>query len=361
MPEKSYKYYPYGLQTANSWTRENATGNNYLANGGTELNNTSQLYDLDYRNYDPILGRMNQVDPMADSYSSLTPYNFAFNDPVTFNDPSGADPFSREDYWTELSIQNRAYANNYIHQQPSGMIGGSSGSLFDQTWSGGFNGIGGIGLGSAAQQMNSDARNLSAQEYGQKYGESYELKSKFEWTVSNPNAFDRGGATLEGGRIWYLSPNPNDPFNVSGIPSREPYSFIGYLWTGGFENGVHYDRDGNPTSKGWVMGEAPDVGLGKGIKILTNLHHSFPKFLGGLKNPKKLTEMTVDAHKALHKELNIFLSKFGMTPSRANPGRLIRQNNTPSKIEKVLTDFYNGPGAKYTEAAKDFFKYLDDL
>jgi hypothetical protein len=29
---------------------------------------------------------------MASKYSSLTPYNFSFNDPVTFADPSGADP-----------------------------------------------------------------------------------------------------------------------------------------------------------------------------------------------------------------------------------------------------------------------------
>ena len=90
------EYYPFGMQTTNSWTRENTTGNNFLANGGTELNNTSQLYDLDYRNYDPILGRMNQVDPMASKYASYTPYNFSFNDPITFNDPTGADPLYDE-------------------------------------------------------------------------------------------------------------------------------------------------------------------------------------------------------------------------------------------------------------------------
>jgi hypothetical protein len=37
-------YYTFGLQTATSWTRENATGNNFLGNGGTELNQTSSLY-----------------------------------------------------------------------------------------------------------------------------------------------------------------------------------------------------------------------------------------------------------------------------------------------------------------------------
>jgi RHS repeat-associated protein len=87
------EYYPFGLTTANSWTRENTTGNQFLANGGTELNATSNLYDLEYRQYDPVLGRMNGVDPMATKYASITPYNFAFNDPVTFNDPSGADPY----------------------------------------------------------------------------------------------------------------------------------------------------------------------------------------------------------------------------------------------------------------------------
>ena len=59
------EYYPFGQQTANSWTRENTTGNNFLGNGGTELNTTSNLYDLDYRQYDPILGRLNGIDPMA--------------------------------------------------------------------------------------------------------------------------------------------------------------------------------------------------------------------------------------------------------------------------------------------------------
>jgi RHS repeat-associated protein len=89
---KYNEYYPFGLQTANSWTRENSTGNNFLYNGGTELNTTTQVYDLHYRNYDPVLGRMNQVDPVASKYGSVTPYNYAFNSPVVMNDPFGDDP-----------------------------------------------------------------------------------------------------------------------------------------------------------------------------------------------------------------------------------------------------------------------------
>lgn len=103
------EYYPFGMQTANSWTRENTLGNNFLANSGTELNTTSSLYDLDYRNYDPVLGRMNQIDPLAAKYASLTPYNFSFNDPVTFTDPSGASPLDNLEslirrLWNEVPI-----------------------------------------------------------------------------------------------------------------------------------------------------------------------------------------------------------------------------------------------------------------
>jgi len=85
------EYYPFGLQTANSWTRENTTGNSFLANGGTELNSTSSLYDLFFRNYDPTLGRMTQIDPLAVKYASLTPYNFVGNNPVLWTDPFGDD------------------------------------------------------------------------------------------------------------------------------------------------------------------------------------------------------------------------------------------------------------------------------
>ena len=36
---------------------------------------------------------MTGVDVVAGKYSSVTPYNYAFNDPVGLNDPTGADPY----------------------------------------------------------------------------------------------------------------------------------------------------------------------------------------------------------------------------------------------------------------------------
>jgi RHS repeat-associated protein len=84
------EYYPFGLNTSNSWTRENVTGNNFQYNQGTELNPSSGYYDLFFRNFDPALGRFVQVDPLASLYHNQTPYQYGNNDPVYWSDPSGA-------------------------------------------------------------------------------------------------------------------------------------------------------------------------------------------------------------------------------------------------------------------------------
>ena len=85
-------YYPFGLQHSTSWTRISDLKNNFLYNAGAELNEQTKNYEMFYRHYDPALGRMNGIDPVAAKYSSLTPYNYSFNDPITFNDPMGDDP-----------------------------------------------------------------------------------------------------------------------------------------------------------------------------------------------------------------------------------------------------------------------------
>jgi RHS repeat-associated protein len=84
-------YYPFGLATEDSWTRVYNAPNKYLYNGGSELNEETKNYETFYRPYDPSLGRFTQLDIMASKYSSSTPYNYAFNDPIYFNDPLGDD------------------------------------------------------------------------------------------------------------------------------------------------------------------------------------------------------------------------------------------------------------------------------
>jgi RHS repeat-associated protein len=133
------EYYPFGMQTANSWTREAVTGNNYLANGGTELNATTQLYDLHYRNYDAALGRMFQLDPMASKYGSLTPYNYSLNNPTNLNDPLGDDVEPQPMYPREYQCAQcwREGENGSLYMRVSG--GGSNSLGFG--WRPGMSGI----------------------------------------------------------------------------------------------------------------------------------------------------------------------------------------------------------------------------
>ena len=77
---------------AMTYTRTAADPTKYLYNAGAELNDLTGYYETFYRNYDATIGRFTGVDIMAAKYSSLTPYQYAFNDPVTFNDPLGDDP-----------------------------------------------------------------------------------------------------------------------------------------------------------------------------------------------------------------------------------------------------------------------------
>jgi RHS repeat-associated protein len=84
-------YYPFGL-TFNSYSRENSTPNQYKYNGKEEQDELS-LGWLDYgaRMYMPEIGRWYSIDPHADSYTSITPYNYVYNNPVNFVDPDGRD------------------------------------------------------------------------------------------------------------------------------------------------------------------------------------------------------------------------------------------------------------------------------
>ncbi len=95
------EYYPFGLQTERSWTRDNSK-NNFLYNGGTEINTNSGWYaclpkpwrrqETFYRGYDPALGRFLQVDPLASSAHNMTPYCYGNNNPALMNDPLGNRP-----------------------------------------------------------------------------------------------------------------------------------------------------------------------------------------------------------------------------------------------------------------------------
>lgn len=59
---------------------------------GKERDEETGLYYHGARYYIPWLGRWSACDPMEAKYAGMSPYNYAMNNPVMMNDPSGADP-----------------------------------------------------------------------------------------------------------------------------------------------------------------------------------------------------------------------------------------------------------------------------
>jgi hypothetical protein len=46
---------------------------------------------MDYRNYDPAIGRFNVVDPLAEKHPNQNPYLFCNANPIIYMDPDGRD------------------------------------------------------------------------------------------------------------------------------------------------------------------------------------------------------------------------------------------------------------------------------
>ncbi len=84
-------YYPFGLQHKGYNNVVNGTENNHFTYVGQELNESLDynMLEMDWRHYDPAIGRFVGIDAMADSYYSLTPYQYSMNNPIWFKDPTG--------------------------------------------------------------------------------------------------------------------------------------------------------------------------------------------------------------------------------------------------------------------------------
>ncbi|UII35109.1 hypothetical protein LVD17_14655 [Fulvivirga ulvae] len=90
-----------------------------------------------YRTYDYTTGRFMQVDPLADSLVSLSPYNYSYNNPINYNDPFGDTPCCMPQ-----ARKTRLFGNRYTMatapeplKEPISAIGWLAGMALEGAWS----------------------------------------------------------------------------------------------------------------------------------------------------------------------------------------------------------------------------------
>jgi len=86
-------YYAFGMQMAGGYT-PTTNPNKKLYNAGSEwqddIEGLADYYSTFFREYDPVIGRFNGVDLLAEITDEISTYAYADNNPVMMNDPLGA-------------------------------------------------------------------------------------------------------------------------------------------------------------------------------------------------------------------------------------------------------------------------------
>jgi RHS repeat-associated protein len=90
--------YPFGLKHKGYNNVTSSNGNSTAqkkayANKEMQDDLSLNLIDFGARMYDPTIGRWSSIDPLAEKYTPVSPYNYVFNSPIIAVDPNGEDVY----------------------------------------------------------------------------------------------------------------------------------------------------------------------------------------------------------------------------------------------------------------------------
>ena len=110
---QEHHYYPFGMNMSGI---ERDGELKYQFNGMVEKEEAFglELYETPFRSYDAQLGRFWQVEPLADEFHSISMFQFAFNNPISANDPTGLSPnVGQHHAWMTRSRMKPNYSYNW--------------------------------------------------------------------------------------------------------------------------------------------------------------------------------------------------------------------------------------------------------
>ena len=99
-------YYPFGAPYADATAVKGAAIQPYKYNGKElDLMHGLNTYDYGARQYNPVTGRWDRMDPLCEKYYSTSPYNYCLNNPVRFIDPDGKEVGVPDNWGKTLGIR----------------------------------------------------------------------------------------------------------------------------------------------------------------------------------------------------------------------------------------------------------------
>jgi RHS repeat-associated protein len=132
--DEENNYYPFGLKHKgyNIATPSTNEGLKYKYNG-KELQDELGLNvtAMDYRQYDSAIGRFNSIDVFSELSHSITPYRFAYNNPVFFSDPTGLYEVDGNGNITITDKKEIAMFTDYLKNNQKASVNEMSEHIFD--------------------------------------------------------------------------------------------------------------------------------------------------------------------------------------------------------------------------------------